>query len=80
MTGEGIAQWVIHVSVVAASVTILLKCVVSSYRFVKRIDDGLAELKPNGGSSLRDAVNRIEERLDSHDARLESIEGSLHTK
>ncbi len=25
------------------------------------------ELKPNGGASLRDAVDRIEKRLDQHD-------------
>lgn len=33
-----------------------------------------AEFKPNGGSSLKDAVNRVESKLHSVDARLVAVE------
>jgi hypothetical protein len=36
-----------------------------------------AELKPNGGSSLRDAVNRIESKVDNHEGRLIALEHAL---
>lgn len=45
-----------------------------------KIDDVLKELKPNGGTSLRDSINRIEdemhsqtERLRSHDRKLDRL-------
>jgi hypothetical protein len=36
-----------------------------------------AEFKPNGGSSLRDAVNRIEAKVDNHEQRLAALEAAL---
>ena len=34
-------------------------------RFGHQVQDTLKELKPNGGSSLRDAIDRVEKRLDA---------------
>lgn len=39
-----------------------------------RLQRALAELVPNGGSSLRDAVDRIEERVVSIDDRVSALE------
>jgi len=51
-------EWVgIAVGVCAVSTSLLvgLRWVIKSY---------LAELKPNGGSSLKDQMNRLEQRVD----------------
>ena len=34
-------------------------------RFGHQVQDTLKELKPNGGSSMRDAIDRVEKRLDA---------------
>ena len=52
------ADWVAIASGVCAvlgSLFICLRWVIKSY---------LAELKPNGGSSLKDQMNRLEQRVD----------------
>lgn len=36
-----------------------------------------AELKPNGGSSARDAIDRIEVKVDNHEGRLIAVERAL---
>jgi hypothetical protein len=49
----------------AAVVTCCIGVVAAVYSGVKvMIKSVLAEFKPNGGSSLKDQVNRIEARLD----------------
>ena len=51
-------EWVgIAVGVCAVSTSLLvgLRWVIKSY---------LAELKPNGGSSMKDQINRLEQRVD----------------
>ena len=34
-------------------------------RFGHQVQETLKELKPNGGSSMRDAIDRVEKRLDA---------------
>lgn len=41
----------------------------------KTAADRSAELKPNGGSSMRDAVNRIEEHLRKQDIAIAELQG-----
>jgi len=51
-------EWVgiaVGVSAVSTSLLLGLRWVIKSY---------LAELKPNGGSSLKDQMNRLEQRVD----------------
>lgn len=38
-----------------------------------RLEPVLRELRANGGESLRDAVNRIESKLDEHDEEIKTI-------
>jgi dihydroorotate dehydrogenase len=52
------------------------------YRMAKNVETVLAEMKPNGGGSMRDAVNRIETDLkelhkkqDDQSRRLTTLEG-----
>jgi hypothetical protein len=40
---------------IASSLLLVLRWVIKSY---------LAELKPNGGSSMKDQINRLEKRVD----------------
>jgi hypothetical protein len=43
-------------------------------RMVKRlVKDYLSELKPNGGSSVKDAVNRLEKSQDAQSKRLDDL-------
>jgi len=37
----------------------------------------MAEFKPNSGSSLKDAINRIEAKLDSIDDRVNKVDMEL---
>ena len=51
-------EWVgiaVGVSAVSTSLLLGLRWVIKSY---------LAELKPNGGSSIKDQINRLEQRVD----------------
>lgn len=43
----------------------------------ERLDRIEAELHPNGGSSMRDAINRVEEGQKAADGRLASLEARL---
>ena len=51
-------EWIAVVGIFITSMTALY----SSLRFMVRAI--MRELQPNGGSSLKDQVNRIEQRLD----------------
>lgn len=44
------------------------------------IKDYLSELKPNGGSSLKDKVNTINDRIERLENRVDSIYSILITK
>ena len=48
---------------IAVAIIGILTAVFSSMRFI--VKSIMRELTPNGGSSLRDQVNRIEARLDT---------------
>lgn len=54
---------------------------VAAARRSKRAQDGTAQvqaqLQPNGGLSLRDAVDRLETRTTEHDRRFGRIEAAL---
>jgi hypothetical protein len=55
MTPSEWAQLAVAISSIIAAVAIGVKWLVKHY---------LAELKPNGGSSLRDSVNRLEVQME----------------
>ena len=43
-------------------------------RMVKKlVIDYLSELKPNGGSSVKDSVNRLEKSQEAHSKRLDDL-------
>jgi hypothetical protein len=51
-------EWVglsVGISAIATSLLVALRWVIKSY---------LQELKPNGGSSMKDQLNRLEQRVD----------------
>lgn len=45
--------------------------------YIPKIDNIHAELKPNGGSSIRDAINRIERNLTLQDQKVSALVKSL---
>lgn len=53
------------VAAVAAGVTTIAGAIAAGFKMLfKRIDAILSEFRPNGGSSTKDAINRLEERVD----------------
>lgn len=62
------AQWVITAGAVTGAVSVMFHTLVRPVlRWARRIENAVtiveANMFKNGGSSLRDAVNRIEERI-----------------
>jgi hypothetical protein len=55
MTAQDYAALAVAIATVLGGVTAMLQFMVKHY---------LAELKPNSGSSIKDAVNRLETRVD----------------
>jgi hypothetical protein len=55
MTAQDYAALAVAIATVLGGVTAMLQFMVKHY---------LAELKPNSGSSMKDAVNRLETRVD----------------
>ena len=55
MTANEIIGLAVGVCAVSTSLLVALRWVVKSY---------LQELKPNGGSSMKDQLNRLEQRVD----------------
>jgi hypothetical protein len=55
MSPQDWAAFAVTISSLLGSIAIMIRWMVKHY---------LAELKPNGGSSLKDAVNRLESRID----------------
>ena len=69
------------VAIVLGSITFLstvAKLLVAGYRWGRRLEKALAyiesEMRPNGGSTIRDRVVRTDETLESISGRLESLE------
>lgn len=74
ITGSVVVDGLIKLAAVVAAVALIWnKVILPPIRFGRRVEDALQQLKPNGGSSLRDAVDRIEGRVTSIEDRLESI-------
>ena len=46
-------------------------------RYLIRIDEAVRELKPNNGSSLKDQVTRIDQRVDSLSGRVDALNGRV---
>lgn len=78
MSAQDWAAVVTIVSILTAGLTFLVK---KSVEFIKHlVKDYLAELKPNGGGSMRDAVNintqrleRVEEEQSRQTSRIDDI-------
>lgn len=66
-----IPDWATTVSGVIA----LLAALWASHRFITRslIKDYLSELKPNGGTSMKDKVNSIEGKVNKLENRIDQI-------
>lgn len=74
ITGSVVVDGLIKLAAVVAALALIWnKAILPPIRFGRRVEDALQQLKPNGGSSLRDAVDRIEGRVTSIEDRLESI-------
>jgi hypothetical protein len=56
VTGVDYAAWAVGVVTVLGGVASYVQFMIKHY---------LAELKPNGGSSIKDQVNRLEARVDT---------------
>ena len=55
MTANEIIGIAVGICAISTSLLVGLRWVIKSY---------LAELKPNGGSSIKDQINRLEQRVD----------------
>jgi hypothetical protein len=55
MSPQDWAAFCLTIASLVGSIAIMVRWMVKHY---------LAELKPNGGSSLKDSVNRLEQRID----------------
>ena len=64
MTIQDWAALIVAILTIVSSVALAIKWLVKHY---------LAELKPNGGGSMRDAVNINTERLDRVEQRVDQI-------
>lgn len=66
-----IPDWATTVSGVLA----LLAALWAAHRFITRslIRDYLSELKPNGGSSIKDKVNDIDKKVNKLESRIDQI-------
>ena len=63
-------QWIITAAAVVTAVGVIWrKGILPMYRFVKKLEQHVMfvqeQMTPNGGSSLRDSVNRIEKRVNA---------------
>lgn len=56
MSAQDLAAWAVAVVTVLGGVATFTQFMIKHY---------LAELKPNGGSSIKDQVNRLEARVDT---------------
>lgn len=63
-------QWIITAAAVVTAVGVLWqKGILPIYKFAKKMEQHVAfveeQMTPNGGSSLRDSINRIEKRVNA---------------
>lgn len=66
------------VLIIALGALLLLAVIVLGRRIEVQIGGLHAELKPNGGSSLRDAVDRVESKADRAVSRAEEAATAAH--
>ena len=66
-----IPDWATTISGVLA----LLAAMWAAHRYITKslVRDYLSELKPNGGSSIKDKVNKIEEKQEKMESRIDQI-------
>jgi hypothetical protein len=65
-----------NVAQIASVIVSMLAVIWSFFRKMdKRITRMELEYKPNGGSSLRDAINRIEDKINNVDVKVARLEG-----
>lgn len=68
------AQATGSIAAIILALGIIGRAVLGVYRLAKRVDETNSlvhrELRPNGGSSLRDAINRVEAKVDEAVDRL----------
>lgn len=74
--------WSEHVEEIKAAAAVLVASgviwrgvLVPVLRFARKVELMLKELTPNGGSSLRDAIDRVEKRLDAVEMHLTQPKG-----
>jgi hypothetical protein len=54
------------IAAIAAGITAVAGAIAGGFTLMfKRMDKMLEEFKPNGGSSMKDQVNRMEKRIDA---------------
>ena len=71
MTANDWTSLVLAFSSIVGSLAIAVRFLVKHY---------LSELKPNGGSSMKDRVNEIEKKIDKLESQVEAIYSLLLTK
>ena len=60
---------------VATGLTTILGAIWAVHKYTTKalVRDFLSELKPNGGSSIKDKVNKIEEKQEKMESRIDQI-------
>jgi hypothetical protein len=62
------------ITAIAAAITAISGAIVWGLRLLfKKLADFLSELKPNGGSSIKDQITRLEDQHEKLDAKVEKL-------
>lgn len=73
--------WLDTVANIAQILGVIGPLIVFGYMVVRKIDKKLdaieAQQRPNGGTSLRDAIDRVDEKITDVDERLTLVEQNL---
>ena len=82
MTYRDVGEWLVFLAAVITALAVIwrnaIRPVVKGIQNVERtLDAARRELIPNGGSSLRDAVDRIEAKQHTMERRVEAVETAL---
>lgn len=77
MALEGVAPSWVTPALIADISTFIGAVVVASITLSKSVKKSLSELKPNGGSSLRDAIDRIESKTEEIEFNLAAVEAQI---
>ncbi len=83
MTLSDFTQWITSTSGAITSAIVMsttlygiihVKIIKPAQKWLAKVNDLCNELKPNGGSSLRDAIDRIELSLERHNLKMLSLQ------